>query len=103
MGLRSLLSNKEKYATILDKESQRAKGGLPSLHGGATLRTKERRDCQCMLHMRVYSNFVSSLSPSWDCATQSSGVKNSRQLLPVVDGRPRKRFSRHFQTVTTAR
>lgn len=45
--------------------------GLPS-------RRKKGGRCQCMLHMRIYSNFVSSLSPLWDCVIRSSGEENSR-------------------------
>ena len=86
MGLRSLLSNKEKYATFLDKESQRAKAVYPSIKEGLTLRTKERRDGQCMLHIRIWSRLEYSLSPLSVCVIRSLRIKNSR----------------HFPTVTAA-
>ncbi len=84
---RKRLSDYGTYAIIPCKESQKAEAAYPpSSEGLFSLQTKERGEQPCMLHTLILFSPVSSWSPLLVCVTRSSGVENSRQLLPIVDG-----------------
>ena len=59
-----------------------------SLEGTNALRTRERRDCRCMLHMLTYFSFVSSFAPLWGCATQSLREERNSRHYAHSDGLP---------------
>ena len=69
------------YAIIPVWENQRAKGGLPSISEGLPSRRKKGGRCQCMLHIRIWSSFVSSLSPLLVWSIRFSGEENSRHYF----------------------